>query len=797
MSGLIPSQAPGNDPVPAIGHEVPTAVLPSGPPVAGDGLNLTRLISAARRYKWLILVLTLAGLGGGVLATRFVVPSYAVGATIFIETPSTGRQGAPIQGDELLEGRGWVQLLQSYAVLDPVVEQRRLYLAGASGKDSLLFRGFALGDRILPGPYEYEVDGNGRNYTLTHTTRLVKESGAVGDSVGRSVGFLWRPQPARALFGSKVVFEVLTPREASVNLRNRLNIALRDENFLELGLAGGDPEATAQTLNLVAHQFVKEAADQKRERLTLLAEVLDSQVIEQQDRLKSAEEALEGFRVSTVTQPRDEAPVAAGLQFTQPTVYGQYFGMRTDQDALRRDRIALESLIPRVASGEITVDAFSTIEAVRQAPDLTRVLGEYSTVQAEVRQQLTRYTEEHSVVKDLRDRSEVLRTRTIPLYAEALVQELRNREGDLEGRIAQAGRELRSIPARSQTEARLRREVEQADAIFRQLDRNRQEAKLAEASSIPDVRILDSAVAPTRPSNSGAPQLILMGLGIGLALGAGLAFLLDRLDKRFRYPEQVSQGLGLPILGTIPQIRKARGSAAAEAAAQAEEAFRSVRLNLTHSFEPNAPIALTISSPSPADGKSLVCSNLALSFANSGYRTVLVDGDIRRGVLHRTFEVERYPGLLDYLANGTEVVATLRPTSHPKLMVLPTGNRRHDGPELLGTGRMRDLIVALKNQFDVVIIDTPPLGAGIDPFVLGTATSNMALVLRAGETDRQLAEAKLQVLDRLPVRLLGAILNDVRVGEGAYKYYAYDYRYLQTGEKEEGKKLPAATAAAD
>ena len=110
-------------------------------------------------------------------------------------------------------------------------------------------------------------------------------------------------------------------------------------------------------------------------------------------------------------------------------------------------------------------------------------------------------------------------------------------------------------------------------------------------------------------------------------------------------------GLGLSILGVIPEIRRAKGKAAgAEEAAQVVEAFRTVRLNLAHVFPETGSIALTITSPMPGDGKSLVSSNLALSFAEAGYRTLLIDGDTRRGELQRTFGVDRRPGQLDHLA---------------------------------------------------------------------------------------------------------------------------------------------------
>lgn len=755
------------------------------------GLNLARVFQGLMRYKWLILALTLAGLGAGVLATRYISPSYVVGATIWIETPDGDRAGTPIQGDRLLRSRAWVDLLTTYIVLDPVVRERKLYLSARRGADSALFRGFNLGERFLPGDYEYTIDDAGKRWTLKHRKQLVTDEGAVGDSVGRRLGFLWAPRPPRASYGRTVRFSVSTPREASENLAGRLTTALREETFLRITYSDPDPEEAAATLNALVTRYVDEAATQKRQKLTMLATVLDSQVVEQSEKLRAAEEGLEGFRVNTATLPREDQPqVAPGLMMTSGTVYSQYFTMRTMRDDYRRDQRALADVIGRLKSDPAAVDAFNTIPSVKSAPDLQKVLGELSAAEGELRTQLQRYTEEHKAVKDLRERITTLRTRTIPVYAQALLSQITEQDSVLSTRIATYERDMRQIPTRVQTEARLRRNVDQADLLYRNLENSRQQAKLAEASAIPDVRILDSAVVPTKPSSNSTASLILIGVVAGLGLGVGIAFLLDRLDRRVRYPEQVSQGLGLSILGTIPQVRHHHASP--EEAAQVVEAFRAVRLNLMHSYPQGTTIALAISSPSPGDGKSLVSSNLALSFAEAGLRTVLVDGDTRRGDLHRTFGVERRPGLLDYLAGEADHTAILRPSTHPSLMVIPCGARRRQGPELLGSARMQDLINVLKGRFDVVVVDTPPLGAGIDPFVLATATGNLALVLRAGETDRQLAEAKLQVLDRLPIRLLGAVLNDVRVGEGAYKYYSYSYGYLASDEEEGAAKLPAA-----
>jgi capsular exopolysaccharide synthesis family protein len=752
--------------------------------------SLSRIVSTLRRYRWLIVGFGLLGIGGGIVATRFIRPDYEVSARIWIETTNQNRVGTPIQGEKLLGAKAWVELLTSFKVLDPVVETRKLYLT-VSDRDNLgLFETFSHSRRFIPGTFEYSVRDGGKRYDLKQRSGFYSEAGAVGDSVGKQLGFMWVPQPGKEFWGKKVKFEIVSPREASVALTKRLQSTLREENFLVLALRDKDKEGIATTMNTLLRRFVDEAAAQKRSKLTMLAQVLDSQVLDQDRRLRDAEQRLESFRVGTVTKPREEAPVAPGLSFTQPTVYGSFFAQRNALDSIRRDRQEIQEVLRRSKTGEVAIDAFNTITSVRQAPDLQRVLLELSMTQSQLRDSLARYTEEYKGVINLRTRIELLQKQTIPIYAEALIRQIQNREAEMEGRIGIASKEMREIPIRSQTEARLRREQEQAEMLYRTLENSRQQAKLAEASAIPDVRVIDEAVTPNRPVRGGSATVVVFGLLIGLAVAIGIALLVDRFDPRFRYPDQVSKGLGLPILGTIPEIKRAKGlSASQDEAAQVVEAFRSIRMSLAHSFDPSGPIVLTISSPSPGDGKSLIASNLALSFAEAGYRTVLVDGDIRRGSLHHTFGVDRRPGLVDHLAGDASLAAILRPATHALLSLIPCGSRRHLGPELLGSARMRELMVHLRNTYQVIIVDTPPLGAGIDPFVLSTVTGHLALVLRAGETDRQLAEAKLQILDRLPVRLLGAILNDVRLKEGSYKYYRYSYGYVADPEEDVAEQL--------
>jgi succinoglycan biosynthesis transport protein ExoP len=762
-SELAPLSANGRGDMPLNGPE-------------GGAIPWLRYLAAVQRHRWLIMAFTVTGLALGVAATRFIRPEYTATATIFIE--KSREAGGPIRPEGLLESSGWVDLMRSWVVLDSTSVRLRLYLKNEPG-DSLAFAGFGVADRFSPGNFVLTVRPDGRTFELHDQRGTLVEAGSIGDSIGRRIGFRWAPPAAALGRDRKIRFSVVTPREASAALIKRLSLFMPvDGNFLDLSLSGADPYQTAAILNTLSEQFVGLAADLKRRKLTILAATIQEQVQTTRADLERAENALESFRTSTITLPNEGVPVAAGLLQTQPTVISNFFRQKIELEQLRTDRKALEDVLAKTQAGELAVDAFQTIPAVRAAPDLTRALTELSNAEAELRALRNRYTDEYKPLRDLADRIAVIRQSTIPAYANALIAQLRNQEQALESQISTAAADIQKIPERTIMEQRLTREASSAAELFTNLQNRYEEAKLSLASAIPDVRVLVPAVAPSRPNRNRAPIIILIGFIAGLGGGVGLAILMDVLDKRFRYPEQVTDELGLSILGAVPAIRKKRdGPMNDEETSQVVEAFRTIRLNLAHSYGAAGPVLLTISSPGPGEGKSLVSSNLALSFADAGYQTLLVDGDIRRGELHRMFNVDRRPGLMDYLAGSCPVEDVVRPSGHRGLSVVACGTRRQQGPELLGSTAMTLFMADMKARFNVIIVDSPPMGAGIDPFVLSTATGHLLLVLRSGETDRALAEAKLKLLDRLPIRLLGAVLNDIRATEGAYKYYGYVYGY--------------------
>lgn len=757
------------------------------------GHQFARYFAAIKRYKWIVVALTILGTVGGVVATRFIHPVYAVQATVWIEPPSDRPNSGPVRPEELLRSQAWVQLLFQFQVLDSVMLKERLYIEH-SPKYAALFKDFSVNQQFRPGPYELVLDDARRNWTLKTKQGIAVETGAVGAPVGARQGFSWHPP--RAAFGDakKIAFTVLTPREASVGLQKRITPNLADNgSFLRITLTGDDPEKLTSTLNTLTTQFVSVAASLKKYKLSETTKILRYQVDTMAEQLRAAEGRLEGYKTRVITEPTEATAIAPGITSTQPTVITNYFNEKLQAEAVRRDREALDRVVQRAQGGNLAVDEFQTIAVVSQSPNLAGALTELAKNEAEARALENRYTPEAKQMQDIQEKITTLRTKTIPAYASALSSALRSKESELSTHIAQASRELQQIPGRTMNEQRYEREYQQLAALYGDVAVRYQQAKLAEASAVPDVRILDAAVQPQRPTRNSAPAIIAMAFAGGMALAIGIAILLDRLDKRLRYPDQVTRELGLSILGAIPAIHKVDvESRDPEEASQVVEAFRTIRMNLAHSYGAAGPVMLTVSSPAPGDGKSLVASNLALSFAEAGYRTLLIDGDVRRGELHRMFSTDRRPGLLDYLLGNARLDEVLRPASHRNLTLIPCGTRHHHAPELLGSAAMHDLLGAMKSQYSAIIVDSPPLGAGIDPFVLGTATGNIMIVLRAGETDRQMAEAKLKLLDRLPVRILGAVLNDIRAKDSAYKYYHYVYGY--TADEQGAPQLAGGTA---
>ena len=353
---------------------------------------------------------------------------------------------------------------------------------------------------------------------------------------------------------------------------------------------------------------------------------------------------------------------------------------------------------------------------------------------------------------------------------------------DLQARSVATARRLSGVQA---TDEALVAQVENARRIADQLRLEYEKARISEAVEAGRVEIVDLAPFPEVPIGVGWRRTLLLGVLLALLLGGGSAALADQLNRSVHRRQDVEH-LGLRIIGVVPHAKPNAVPNSTDGVAPIIEAMRAIRFNVLHAHGAAGPVMFTVTSPGPRDGKSFVASNLAVAFADAGHKTLLIDGDLRRGSLYRILNVRRKPGLTDVLHGEASAEDVIQATPFPPLCFVGCGTRTPDAPELLTSEAMTTFIAGVRQNFSVVIADSPPLGAGVDGYALGAVTGNILMVLRMDATDREVAEAKLDLLDRLPVRLLGTVLNDVpqHSAYSNYSYYLEGYAY----EAEKGRE---------
>lgn len=749
---------------------------------------IQRSIAAVRRYKWLIAGIVLVVSTGAFFARKLFPSVYQAEGKIWISQQGQAQTG-PVRAAALLPNNSWGDLLASYTVLGQTVRELHLYIQSDRPGAGRLFATVDVGERVHPGEYILSADPASRRVTLSSATGhadSVIERGVLGDSVGRSIGLRWVPDPNLLARLRQVPFTLITPREAALGVRAQTSVELpRDGNLMRVYVSGTDGWRSAQIVNSLLRHLVATADEFKRRNVTDVRKTLDSQVAYAGSSLQQADDALERFRMQTITLPSESGtPINGGLAVTRNPVITNYFNLKLSYDQLAHQRAALEQTMSDVRAGRLDVQAlWQVLPADAATQDIGVLLQEYARRQSELRNELLAFTEDHPAVKQARASLAQLREHAIPDMVGTLIAQLRRREDDLGRQITTESSSLQQIPPRTIEEAQLTRTVEARAQLYGMLRNRFEEARLAELSVEPDLSVLDSAGMPESPIANRGRQVFFGAIFASLAGAILLAILLDQFDKRVRYLPQIPGQLGLHIIGAVPHIEKRRKPDPLNAV-QIVEAFRSLRLNVTYTAPPDRPLMLTVTSAGTSEGKSLVSINLGLAFAEAGYRTVLVDGDLRRGSLHSAFAVERRPGLVDVLRGATPLTDALRPTSHTKLLLLPSGSRQASAPELLTSESFSQLIQQLRSEFDVVLIDSPPLAAGMDPHALCVATGNVLFGVRLAQTDRDFAKQKLDLLSRFPVRILGAVVNDVDLSGGLNSEYSYLPGYSISDEDE-------------
>ncbi|MGH8457242.1 MAG: polysaccharide biosynthesis tyrosine autokinase, partial [Stenotrophobium sp.] len=364
----------------------------------------------------------------------------------------------------------------------------------------------------------------------------------------------------------------------------------------------------------------------------------------------------------------------------------------------------------------------------------------------------------------------------------------------------QIAAKVKALPDTQQELLKLSRDVEVNTQLYTTLLNSAQGLQISRAGTIGNVRIIDSALPPLKPVQPVVPLVLALGLMLGVFLGIAASFLRRALHSGVDDPQVVEQRLAIATYASIPYSNdqrsifrrfsgdsslqpKDRLLAAAKPHDVATEAFRSLRTSLHFALLESRNNVIMLTGPSPSLGKSFMTANLGYVLAVSGKRVVIVDADLRRGHLHDYFGIGRVPGVTDYVAGNADYASIIRHSTFENLSFVSTGRIPPNPAELVLHEKFTGLIERLSQEYDHVLVDTPPVLAVTDGAVIGQLAGCTLLVLKSGEHSLHEIEETARRLRSAGVQVRGTLFNQVglRPGYYGYKYsYAYAYKPLES-----------------
>jgi tyrosine-protein kinase Etk/Wzc len=402
------------------------------------------------------------------------------------------------------------------------------------------------------------------------------------------------------------------------------------------------------------------------------------------------------------------------------------------------------------------------------------------------------------------------------LEKEIEVQALEEKKKAIESVIASYEVQFNRIPRKNLDLARLQRSRATNEKVYLMIEEKFNEANITEQSNVGYVEIIEPASVPRRPSSPKPLLNLALGAVFGLILGLGAIFVRDYFDVRIHAPEDIKRR-GLQPLASVIRMNgiMAAGDGHGGKARQpgqtdprlvtlhlpfspVAESFRQLRTNLSFSRGGTPAGILLITSSAPGEGKSTTATNLAIAYAQSGKRALLVDGDLRKPSLDETFGAKHKPGFTEILKRTATLESVAQRTPVEKLFLVSSGSIPGNSGELLSADVLREFLVEARASFDVVIFDSSPLLAVSDPSVLATFADATLLVVAAGKTRVQEIEQSQDILNNVGVKIAGVVLNNFNPREAygfVYKKDKMNYYYGYGNRKAPGKSDGAPTRA--
>ncbi|MEH6671627.1 polysaccharide biosynthesis tyrosine autokinase [Halopseudomonas sp.] len=727
---------------------------------SNDEIDLLALLGALIDHKMIIILCTLLFALGGIAYALLTTPVYQANAVIQIEEKSPGignLLGDAAGGDmfatpsaaateiELLKSRKVIGQAVDNLKLDIVAEPKLFPVIG-----SFFYRRFSPdAEHIVADPFlgfdsyswggekidifQLEVPqvhigellllraGDNGSYTLHNEDGGALVSGVVGEPLVEQ-GF--RVQVAEIIARPGTDFLVTKRNDLSTTLSYQREVSVsekgRDSGILSLSLESPNPSHAVRTLDEIARLYVRQNVERKSAEAQQSLDFLEQQLPEVRMQLEKAEAALNAYQASA-------------------------------------------------GSVDITLETQAVLD---QVVELDTAISELQLRRSEMER---RFTRQH------------------PNY-QALMEQMAQLESRRDRLVERVG----GLPETQQELLRLARDVKVSTEIYTAMLNNTQELDIVRAGTVGNVRIIDDAIVDTtQPVKPKKALIVVLATLLGGMLGVAIALLKHALNRGIENPEVIEQ-LGLPVYATVPfskdqqtlersfkgkptQAMSSHLLAATNPADLAIESLRSLRTSLHFAMLEAKNNVLMISGPSPSVGKSFVSANLAAIVAQSGKKVVLVDGDMRKGYVHKLLNKSPEPGLSGLLASTHTLADVIHKTEVEGLHFVTRGQIPPNPSELLMHANFEALLQQLSKIYDMVIVDTPPILAVTDAALVGRFAGTSLIVTRFGLNPAKEIQTTLQRFRNNGIEIKGAIFNAVEkkasaYGYGNYGYYQYEYK---------------------
>lgn len=555
---------------------------------------------------------------------------------------------------------------------------------------------------------------------------------------------------------------------------------------LQIDVTSENPQKAARLANAIADAFIVDQLEARFDNARRAASWLGDRLQELREDLRKSEEAVEDFRsknnlVMTNTGTVNEQQLSE--------INGKLVGARAEAAEAKA----------KLDQATRIIEAKGNIQAI---PDVLKssVISNLRTQQAEVVRReadlVSRYGDRHPGVVNVRaERREI--DRQISNEVDRIVGNLKNAYDVTQSRVDSLTQSVALLTGQAGSDNTLGVQLRQLERVA-SANKTLYESFLSQSKltaeqtsfEVRDARIISVATPPGRPSFPKKPFFLAIATALGGLLGLGVAGLLEALNSGFNSPRRVEDTLGLPVLTSVERIDPSELSSIdgkattlsryldAKPLSRFSESIRSLKTGIQMSDVDNPPKIVQFTSSLPKEGKTSMAISLAVSAAMSGRRVILVDCDLRRPSASQIFGLTDAPGLVELLANNVSPEGILHRDKTTGLYVLAAGGKTQNPPDLLSSARMEQLLAHLRESFDLVVVDTPPIGPVVDAVIVAQIVDKTVFVVAWNSTSREVAQQAVRQIS-IDRKIAGVVLNKVderyTPKYGKYSYYSSSY----------------------